>query len=237
MMSPGKSWVDGFESGWSNDGFLFVLGATTPATFSGDVYAVALESEGFEIGWATDQALLSELAPTVAADFATGGGPVAAFEAFEAGWGVVTFATTLPSSEALPAETFNSGWDNDGYTFLLASSATASFDGASPEPVEDFEEVSLIRQFSALPATNKLVIADHALSNGDAVHVYSEGRLPAGLNATAIYWVANKTDDDFELDAVAPGVGPAIVDLGDTGFGVHHLVRDRTLFWTEYLDA
>ena len=45
----------------------------------------------------------------------------------------------------------------------------------------------------------KLDITGHEFMNGDRVQVTSSDTLPAGLSANTIYFIINKTDNDFEL--------------------------------------
>jgi hypothetical protein len=219
-----------FEHGWS-DPFVsnFDDVAGPAAEYSADFFVTPKAREDFEVGWATDQALVTELGATIAAEY---GGQ--AFEAFETDWATSqAFVTSLDELGTVSAgvETFATGWQNDGYATSLVGGTPADYDGLDGQPVEDFEETFVPLTFSVLAGTDILTIADHDLSDDDRVYVYSTGRLPAGLNRLASYWVQVETGDTIKLSTIPPADGVSIADITDPGFGTHYLAFDPTLVW------
>ena len=72
---------------------------------------------------------------------------------------------------------------------------------------------------------DKLDISGHGFANGDRITVSSATTLPAGLSLGVLYYVVNKTADDFELSLTSGG---AAVDITDNGTGAHKAVK-----WTQ----
>lgn len=81
--------------------------------------------------------------------------------------------------------------------------------------------------FTTTNATDKIDKTAHGLSNGDSIILTtSGGDLPSGLTAdTVIYYVVNKTADDFE---VSTSIGGTKVSLADDGTGTHQYVKVST---------
>lgn len=68
-------------------------------------------------------------------------------------------------------------------------------------------------------ATNDTITSNsHGLLNGDIVTVSSSTTLPAGLSATALYYVVQKADNTFKVSLTYGGTE---VDITDTGTGTH----------------
>lgn len=64
----------------------------------------------------------------------------------------------------------------------------------------------------------KLDITAHGFMDGDRVQLTSTTTLPAGLSANTVYFVINKTDNDFELSTTEGG---SAVNITDNGTGTH----------------
>lgn len=221
-----------FEHAWGATPFLLQLDTVDVAQFASSLFVVALEYEPFDLGWGVS-GFITEPVPAEAASYGLN-----AFEAFEADWANDAFDDELSSSAAAtydgdPREAFEVSWANDAYSPTLGATTAASYDGAAPESVEDFEETYAWKLFNATPSTDTLHVAAHGISNGDVVRVRSTGRLPQGMNPNATYWAMNVTTDSLQLDALPPGVGPALVTIEDTGFGAHSIARDPSRFWNE----
>jgi hypothetical protein len=72
---------------------------------------------------------------------------------------------------------------------------------------------------------NKLDISSHGLSNDDRITVSSSSTIPAGLAAGTVYYVVNKTTNDFELSASSGG---SAVNITSNGSGTHTAVLWKT---------
>jgi hypothetical protein len=223
--------VDGFEHGWGGPvvfDFDDVAGAT--AEYSAAFFVTPRLREDFEIGWVTNQALLTDLGQSIAAEY--DGEP---YESFETNWATdQEFITSFDDVASVSGgiETFATGWSTDGYLTSFVGGGTAEYDGDAGEFVEDFEETFVPRQFSAHAGDNELLFAGgHGLADEDRVRVYSTGRLPAGLNDQASYWLVYVDANTVQLSSLPPADGVEIVDLADPGFGAHFLARDPTQFW------
>lgn len=79
---------------------------------------------------------------------------------------------------------------------------------------------------------DKLDITGHGFQNGERVHTTTSGVHPAGLNADIIYFVINKTTDDFELSLT---LGGSAIDIADDGTGTHtvHSGENKLVFITD----
>ncbi|MCH7870681.1 MAG: hypothetical protein IID33_03175 [Planctomycetes bacterium] len=71
----------------------------------------------------------------------------------------------------------------------------------------------------------KLDITAHTFANDDRITVSSTTTLPAGLSEGMLYYVVNKTANDFELSLTSGG---AAVDITDDGSGTHTAFK-----WTQ----
>lgn len=136
-----------FERAWlGNSDFLFTFGVTSvePALYDPS----SPESiENFEEEWSANESFLFELGSIVAADFEPGAS-TKLVEDFDARWATneaFLFAFSPSDLFALATETFGSGWRSNQsfvFAFVPAELSAASFDAAAtPEPVEDFEEL------------------------------------------------------------------------------------------------
>ena len=66
---------------------------------------------------------------------------------------------------------------------------------------------------------DKLDITSHGFLNDDRIMVTSSSQdLPAGLDSATVYYVINKTTNDFELSLTSSG---SAVDITDNGTGTH----------------
>ncbi len=66
---------------------------------------------------------------------------------------------------------------------------------------------------------DKLDITSHGFVNDDRIMVTSSSQdLPVGLDSATVYYVVNKTTNDFELSLTSSG---AAVDITDNGTGTH----------------
>jgi hypothetical protein len=221
---------DGFEVGWNADAYAFALaGGTTAAEYSAALFVTAPTFESFEAGWAPDQAFFDELGATIAAEY---NASLDAFEGFDAEWGVTAFATSLAVAQtAAGTETFDTGWLTVAYATTLAVSTTAaSYDGASPEAFEDFDEVIAPVVFTLNPGTDVFTSVGHPLLDGMKVRARSTGTPPGGLSTAIDWYVVNRTANTFQLAATPGG---AAHDFSTQGSGVHSLVVDPSLYWTE----
>jgi hypothetical protein len=70
----------------------------------------------------------------------------------------------------------------------------------------------------ATNATNKLDLTGHSLNNGNKIMLSSTGNLPNGLFNYIVYYVVNKTVDDFQVSLTSGG---AAVTFSDDGTGTH----------------
>lgn len=72
-------------------------------------------------------------------------------------------------------------------------------------------------------ATEKVGAVAHGLSNGDAV-AFSSVTGPTTVLANTVYWVINKSNDDFELSSTDPngdvGSTPVNIDADGTGTSI-----------------
>lgn len=75
---------------------------------------------------------------------------------------------------------------------------------------------SQYKQFNVNPATEVFTSNNHGLTNGTVVYVLSTGTLPAPLNPTLAYAIANATTDTFKLTQ-----GGSPVDITTLGNGFH----------------
>jgi len=79
------------------------------------------------------------------------------------------------------------------------------------------------RAFTTDFATDdKLDLTAHGFANDDRLTVESSGSLPAGLSAGVLYYVVNKTANDFELALTSGG---AAVDITSDGSGTHKVFK------------
>lgn len=65
---------------------------------------------------------------------------------------------------------------------------------------------------------DKIDLNSHGFTNGMAVHFDSTGTLPDGLSPDTIYYVINKSTNDFEVSTTRGG---SAVDIQDDGTGTH----------------
>jgi hypothetical protein len=222
-----ETFADGWDGPFVSD-FDDVAGAT--AEYSAAFFVTPKLREDFEVGWVADQAFATELGQSIAAEYG-----VEDFESFETDWATAQdFIASFDDVASVSAgiETFATGWSTDGYTTSFVSGGAAEYDGDSGEFFEDFEETFVPRLFSVHVGDNDLLFpAGHTLADEDRVRVYSTGRLPAGLNDKAPYWLVYVDANTAQLSSISPADGLEIVDLTDPGFGTHYLARDPTLFW------
>lgn len=154
-------------------------------------------------------AYITALSSPTVGDFHPGGGTD---ETFEAGSG--------------------EGWDT-GYETTITGEVAAQFGGAAgpnSQSVEDFEAVSFQQTFTVTPSTDEIVAPSHGLVNGDEVTFESTGALPGGIQAEFTYIVATASTNRFTILVESGG---STVDITGTGTGVHRLVEDRRVQWTE----
>ena len=83
-------------------------------------------------------------------------------------------------------------------------------------------------------STDKITLAAHALSNGDAVTVDATTTMPGGLVPGMVYYVVNKATNDFQL-ATAPG-GTAI-DINTTNGSGVKITSAKTRFKLAFDDV
>lgn len=68
--------------------------------------------------------------------------------------------------------------------------------------------------------TDKVLLTAHGLIDGDQVSFVSSGTLPNNLALNTVYYVVNKTNDDFQISLTEGG---DVVDIGSGGSGTHML--------------
>jgi hypothetical protein len=81
-------------------------------------------------------------------------------------------------------------------------------------------------------ASGTVTLADHRLSNGAIVKLYTDGALPTGYTAGTSYYVVNKTDDTFQLSATSGG---AAITLSGTQSGTHTASSNDTSAFVGFL--
>jgi len=232
--SPPDEW-EGFEAGWTNDTYLFEFDPLTDlaSALFDDTVGEGESFEDFEEGWSSNETYAFEIGSVDPAVFAS----TDEFESFESGWDNDVYdlamgSTTAALFDSAPedVEDLEEGWANDAYDFTMGAATAAAFDGASPENFEDFEETYTKQQVAADPGTDKLTLTAHGFLNGQRVtfELVGAGAMPGGLNPTYLYFVVNKTANDFQVALVSGG---AAVDLTDTGSGSTFVARDPTLYW------
>jgi hypothetical protein len=69
---------------------------------------------------------------------------------------------------------------------------------------------------TATPATDRINLTAHGLTDGDEILLTTQGSVFGGLTSDTIYYVVNATADDFQVEAA---VGGGAIDLTDTGSG------------------
>lgn len=225
-----QAW-EGFELGWDADDYAFAIGnSITTAQFSSDLFVTPLAYEGFDAGWPFSQAFNTDLGATVAAEFNSTLDP---FEGFDFEWGVTSFETTLPVSlTSAGVETFDSGWLASPYSTSLGAYTNASFDGPPYEAFEDFDQVIAPVPFTVDPATDVCTAVGHPFTNGMRVRIASTGQPPGGLSTAVDWYVVGATANTFQLSAT---VGGGAQDIEHQGGGVHTILADPDLYWTEVL--
>lgn len=78
----------------------------------------------------------------------------------------------------------------------------------------DLEEAKTIGSFNT--TTERVNLTAHGLSDGQQIRITTTGTIPTNVTANAIYYVLNRTTDDFQISAT---VGGAAVNLAGTPTG------------------
>lgn len=91
----------------------------------------------------------------------------------------------------------------------------------STEPRLTYNYGSSAQPFTASAATDKLTRAAHGLVDGQPITLSnSGGALPSPLAEDTIYWVRNKTTNDFELGTTWDAASS--INITDAGTGTHY---------------
>jgi hypothetical protein len=205
---PAPLLTEPFEEGWSgNDDYLFELGSTEAAAYTGTGAA-----EPFESGWSTNESFL----------FAFVGPPTDLSAAVYEG-----------SPDPNPDESFEDfeeSWHaNEDFLFVFDVSdlSAASYDVTGP--VEDFEEVKLPVPIVAVdPITDTITASSHGFFDGDRWRPRG-GVIPQGLNVGNEYFIVSATTHTFQAAAT---FGGAPIDLMSPGGGALLAYGDPGLWWT-----
>lgn len=80
------------------------------------------------------------------------------------------------------------------------------------------EDVSLGEVTTSIASPCKVGKTAHGLLNGQAVKFTTTGALPTGITAGTTYYVVNKTDNDFEIEAT---IGGGSINTSGTQSGTH----------------
>lgn len=80
--------------------------------------------------------------------------------------------------------------------------------------------------FVQISPTNTITINSHGFSNGNKLTFNSTGTLPAGITSYALYYVVNKTTNDFQISET---IGGTAITISDVGTGIHTVTRTKTL--------
>jgi hypothetical protein len=212
--------VEMFARGWSsNEAYRSSYAGAdfTAAVFTGS------QDEGFETGWA-NTTYVREWAAAAGADPTT--------DALEAGWytnEAYRFAYIGPDFTAAAAET----WDYAGYVddWTGAAAVAASFDGAAPEAVEDFEEIAPEQAFTVNVGASTLHAVAHGLVAGRQIQVRTTGHLPGLLDADTVYYVLTVDADNFQLSLFDGG---SAVSVPTAGAGTHYVrALDGSIYWND----
>jgi len=226
---------ESFDTRWGTDGLLSGFAASL-ALYASVELVTPSQVENFEQGWLQNESYLRDLATVAQAVYDTGAPEN--FEDFEEEWlngttGYLTsFSPTIAlfnaGTEAFEAFVATAGWDNAYVTSF--SPTLAAFDGAAPENVEDFEEVRAPVSFTVTPATDTINATGHPYANGERFSIQSLGAVPLGLSKTPLYYVVGATAATLQASLTLGG--PAVA-IDDHGTGLHTLIADPSLFWTE----
>lgn len=170
--------------------------------------------------------------------------PSADFEGFEDGWANGLWVSYFFSwyelllgpgddsasfdSTPTAVEDFENEWrTNESYAFDMGSTSVAVFEA---ENYEDFEEVNLVKVFTANPATDVLTSVAHGMANGQIVTFENTGgQLPGGIQPDTNYYVVGVATDTFQIATVSGG---SAVDISGTGTGTHRVRPDTDVYWT-----
>jgi hypothetical protein len=112
----------------------------------------------------------------------------------------------------------NGGTVNGGHGAGGAANGGNGGDGGDAIDINSSFNVKVGDVTTDFATDDKIDLASHGFTNGMAVNFSSAGTLPAGLSADTIYYVINKTDNDFEVSTTRGG---SAVDITDDGTGTH----------------
>jgi hypothetical protein len=88
------------------------------------------------------------------------------------------------------------------------------------------EDVTLSGATTSIASPCKVGYTAHGLTNGQRVKLTTTGALPTGITAGTTYYVVNKTDNDFEIEAT---VGGGAINTSGSQSGVHTCTNIRRI--------
>lgn len=223
----GASAYEDFETGWGTSPFY--IDTTFPQISAAFTGAITANVEDFGNGWGNDGYLLLAM-PLAQPTMSVTGGPT---EGFGKGWSsdenYVTSFIAQPYltqnfvlTEVTDFEEFVSGWSLAGYATDISgiSVTSASFAGLRALAVENFENVQVDQNYTAVAATDQIVSTAHGLSTNYRVVFDSPvaGGMPSPLAPSVTYFAVTIVDgNNFKVSLASGG---SVVDITTAGSGL-----------------
>ena len=107
-----------------------------------------------------------------------------------------------------------------------ADAATVWSSGAAPTSADDVVTPAATNLTSITIATSKFNLNAHGLLDNDPIVLGTSGALPTGVNTTTVYYVVNKTANDFQLEA---SIGGGAITLSGSQSGTHSFNKRFTV--------